>query len=430
MFSRHTGFKPRRDRGQLASLALLFCCLVVLAFGLFSFEVGRYLLARQQLQTNADAAALACETSLASSANPALLSNQVAAAKTALTIFRRNAILGELLTTANLVSSSAALHTSAAQAHLFIQFLDPVTRQPVTNSAQQGTVIQVSSSYSYQPLFGKFIGLGTNSYEIAVSSISGIQNLDLVIVYDISGGMDDATNVTAVQRYWDYNSNHIVYMMPSVNDNASQPAQDSIAALFSNQSSNVNGLAPQGLENAQRSLLFSEASPGTKDLRAFQFDRSAPPGNYFPNLVSRSLTRSPILKFNLAPCQTISKFTASFADQDPFERPTNRYASLNCNQSRSRYKMCSYEMDADDADTEYSIITELKRRHGLSEETILVAGSGSTDQTGPSGPAGPSGPLGPGGPAGILGPGGPGGPGGLIGPAGPTGPAGPDGPSK
>src|SRR6516162_1628676 len=109
---------------------MFLACFGVLAVGLFVFELTRFALARQQLETVVQVAALTCETSLASSGNATLSSNQSTAAEVALKLFRANSILGDKLASSQLVFTSPNLKPSAGQAFLSFQFLDPIYHQP------------------------------------------------------------------------------------------------------------------------------------------------------------------------------------------------------------------------------------------------------------------------------------------------------------
>src|SRR6516165_9089762 len=96
-------FSKRTRLGQMATVFNTFlACFVLLVLGVFAFELDRFLLARQQLTTNAEIAGLTCETALASSSDPSLTANQSAAANTALKLFSRNTIVGAPLSHAQL----------------------------------------------------------------------------------------------------------------------------------------------------------------------------------------------------------------------------------------------------------------------------------------------------------------------------------------
>lgn len=242
----------RRTRyGQLAAFLNAFLAgFVVLAIALLAFDLTRFLLAREQLTTDAQNAALACASTLAASLNPSPAQNQ-SAASTALKLFSKNTVLGASLSNARLVSPSE-LKPALNQPLLSLQFLNPISLQPITGASQNDTNIKASAAYSYRPVFATFIGLGSATFPIVVSATSNVRSLDLVVVLDISGGTDDQTNVTLTQRYWDYNS------------------------------------SPQALENAEFAnnlLQFSKAA-GAIFLRSYHQAAGTPPENYNPDYQS------------------------------------------------------------------------------------------------------------------------------------------------
>src|SRR4029078_13465227 len=97
----------RAKSGQaMIVLVLLLAVFVLLAIGLFSFELNRMEAARQQLRSACEAAALAGAATLASSDNTDPAASQTSAMNTALTAFRHNSVIGVSLMTANLTYSN------------------------------------------------------------------------------------------------------------------------------------------------------------------------------------------------------------------------------------------------------------------------------------------------------------------------------------
>ena len=70
----------RANNGQIATVLNLFLAVLgVGVIGLFAFEMTRYLLARDELKTNVEVAALSCQTALVSSGDPTNATNQTSA---------------------------------------------------------------------------------------------------------------------------------------------------------------------------------------------------------------------------------------------------------------------------------------------------------------------------------------------------------------
>lgn len=287
--------KVRKKQGQLAFYAAALISLIVLILGLFAYEVSEYCLARGQLQTAVEASALACETTLASSGTPNSQNSLSNAYLAAAHIFQLNSILGNSLAGASLSSCGDPPPTAAGEAAISFQLLDPITYQPDPNplaGAAGGAVIQATGKYAYMPSFSRFVGVTIQPIRLEASILSGVRPLDLVVAMDVSGGMDDATPVTLVHRYWDFDNNysphHVVYMIPDAHGDPNQPAEGYLGDLFCYQAPNVNGLWPQGLQNGALPTLpncqqkFSEIpNTATCKLRSNgTTDAGNPPGNY------------------------------------------------------------------------------------------------------------------------------------------------------
>jgi hypothetical protein len=62
------------------------------------------------------------------------------------------------------------------------------------------TKLRVDAYYGYSPpILG---GLGIGPFTMAASATGGLPQLDVILCFDISGSMDDFTNVTFCNRYW------------------------------------------------------------------------------------------------------------------------------------------------------------------------------------------------------------------------------------
>jgi len=200
----------REKKGQLAAVLNLFLAVgaVMLIAGL-CFEMSRYFLARDQLKTNTEAAALCCETALVSSGDPSNATNQTSAVSTALTLFQQNSILGSSMSNATVPGASTStpggvtseLTPGPGQAQICFQFLDPILRTPVAPGST-GTLIQATGAYCYTPAFlGHIVGLGSAQFSFQVSAFSGVPRIDVVLAFDVSGSQGEFTPVSPIQRY-------------------------------------------------------------------------------------------------------------------------------------------------------------------------------------------------------------------------------------
>jgi hypothetical protein len=187
------------QRGQVAGLIGILA-LLVLAVGLFSFEVGRANLATQQLQNSTDAATLACAATLASedNTNPTAAHND--AVQTALKLFEQNLVMSQTLASTTIVGTYPNT-PPVGQATLCFEFIDPITHNIVGPNVATGKVVRVHSDFGILPAFGNFLGLGM--FAVHAVSNSSVPQLDIVVCFDISGSMDDQTPITLVKRTWD-----------------------------------------------------------------------------------------------------------------------------------------------------------------------------------------------------------------------------------
>jgi hypothetical protein len=263
---------------------------VIGSLGLFAFEMSRYALAHNQLRNCVDAAALSGAATLVMSNDPAqTLIAQKSAIKVAMKLFKQNSILGESLTAAS-QAARLPLKPGPHQSALFFEFLIPATAttpaQPAPMGNPDAKIIRVTGSYGVVPVFGGFLPIG--SVPVWSSSISSIPMIDVVDCFDVGGSMDDQTNVTFIKRVW-------VPTLPGPGYVDYQPvlapsgavAEGTIAKILNEppRGVNLNGLEPQGLENANTApmpLKFSELAPAaTVGLRGLT-DAGSPPGNYPP----------------------------------------------------------------------------------------------------------------------------------------------------
>lgn len=204
----------RSRRGTSVILLVTAIGLIVLPLiAMFAFEVSRANLGTQQLKNAADAASLAAVATLASGDNNDLPAAQLNAKQTALEIFQKNSILGQSLSNSSL-GTSVAGSPPALQGEIFVQFLDPNTMKVVPDGDPNGKIVRLTASYGLVPAFGQYLGLGRQV--IVTGSNGAVPQLDVVVCFDISGSIDDQTQVTMVRRELDP-SGKIVYTAPTSN---------------------------------------------------------------------------------------------------------------------------------------------------------------------------------------------------------------------
>ncbi len=239
----------RGARGQVAiALNLVIAIFVVGSLGIAAYEMPRLLLAREQLKNCLEFAALAGTASLASSSasgTPATLE----AKQVALNIFKMNSILGQPLTNnVREVTTLSQLSPASSSVDVFVEFDDPITKQP-TNSASN--VMRLYGAYKYVLFSGGFGSIGFFTCNLTEQALSALPPLDLILVHDSSGSLDDQSKVTLVRRYFDPSVNppQPSYVIPSPGGN---PEQGSLWSLVCSTliGSQVNGLEPQNLDAA------------------------------------------------------------------------------------------------------------------------------------------------------------------------------------
>ncbi len=280
----------RRDpRGQgLLSLMMLFALIIFPMFAVLGFEFGRLYLAKQELQSASDAAALTGTATLASSDNTNPTQAHLDAIESALKIFKANTALGVPFTSATVVASKAALTCNVGESKLFFEFLNPVTYAVEPLSSPNGKVVKITASTGSELAFGKFLGI--KSWGVNAVSTSAVPKLDMVVCFDVSGSMDDQTPVTFVKRVWDetLGTGKIVYKdVVGVNGVMKGKIYDIMKPGAMGTS--LNAVQPQLLTDAyyNSKAYFSEylaSYYGTKGLRSNSVypEAGAPPGNCPP----------------------------------------------------------------------------------------------------------------------------------------------------
>jgi len=274
--------RANRTRGQaVIVLGLLIAVLILLALGLYNFEVGRVEYARNELRSAAQAACLAGAAALAGSDNTNTTASQQAAINTALQMFQQNSVLGVPLSTAGLATSASQV-PGPNNSLLYIEFLDPNNNNAVVPlGSPNGKVIQITGLFGLVPAFASFLGLP----EVTLTTMTngGVPDLDVVVCFDVSGSIDDQTNVTFVNRQWQASTAKIIY--PVTTTSAGAPAGKLAQGTIWNilippdTGTQVNGVYPENLGLANNGvsypLTFSPQLRGSPN-------QGSPPGNYPP----------------------------------------------------------------------------------------------------------------------------------------------------
>lgn len=243
----------RRNKGQ-ACLPLIFTALFVVAgIGMFGFEVARTTVVRNQLRTATESAALAGIAALSGSSSLDPATSQNHAMSAARSVFEKNDVLGQMLT--HVETDFAA---TPAQDHVKVEmrFLNPkANNAPVPVGDPNGKVLEVRAKYGMTPMLASFIGMERQVLPLEAEARGGVGDLDVALCFDVSGSMDDQTQMTHVRRRWDAGSNRVVYEKVNEGKLALGPG----------------AVRPQALEYASLNAdLRGPAEAGT------------PPGNYPP----------------------------------------------------------------------------------------------------------------------------------------------------
>ncbi|MBS1954840.1 MAG: VWA domain-containing protein [Cyanobacteria bacterium SZAS-4] len=275
---------PRSVKGQSMIALVMIVGLVTLPLiGIFTFEVGRLHLAKQQLQNASDAAALAAVATLASEDNLNPQAAHIDAMQTALGIFKKNFVLSTQLSQ-TAIASSANIVPANGSANIFFEFVNPLTMQVEPISSPNAKIVRVYSNFSTLTAFGKFVGIK----DLNVNAISkgAVPQLDVIFCFDVSGSMDDQTPVTFVKRKWDQNK--IVYEVANASNGKAEGKIFDVVQPGESGSS-LNGAEPQLLDQAywNSNMQFTETLardagvPGLRSLNGYP-DQGKPPGNFPP----------------------------------------------------------------------------------------------------------------------------------------------------
>jgi len=200
----------RSQRGQAVALPLVILALmVVVVVGMMAFEVERTAVAREQLHTATESAALAAAATLAGSASTDISKSQSNAVNAALEMFKKNEIFGASLSNTGVGEGTPA----SGEARLSFQFLDPSNNNaPVPAGDPKGKAIEVKSIYGLEAMAGKVIGLGDSPVSLSARATGGVGQLDVVLCFDCAASMRLNTTITRVRRTWNNNLGKVDYI--------------------------------------------------------------------------------------------------------------------------------------------------------------------------------------------------------------------------
>lgn len=203
-----------RSSGQgVIGLSALIGLIMIPLIGIFAFEVARYQYGVQQLQANADSAALAGAAMLVTSRyqKPSQRLQRFRDAETAAenafkstfanTSGQLNVILGNTLTSSvNVgVNGTLTMGGQAGNCTFKVEAINPANLQVVQPTDNNAKAIRFSALFTGRPTFGRFLGLNS-LVPIYSRSTAGVPILDVVVCFDVSGSMDDSTRVSFVNR--------------------------------------------------------------------------------------------------------------------------------------------------------------------------------------------------------------------------------------
>jgi hypothetical protein len=206
--------KLRNEKGAAITGLVLALFLFIMLCGFFTFDASRLQMAQRELTATCDAAALAgtamltsYDTSNDNAANVKLIQAQQYACGYARNMFQAGNLLGQSLVNATPVSPYSAVGVAGTpgSCNVMISLADPLNNyagvSPVSPACVNGRAIMVYAGYTYTPVFLGMIGVG--KVVLNANSGGGLPQVDTVLVFDYSGSMDDATNVTYIRRTWD-----------------------------------------------------------------------------------------------------------------------------------------------------------------------------------------------------------------------------------
>jgi hypothetical protein len=291
--------RRQRNRGVTTVALIIFIAFfALLPLAVFAFELARFTLMQHQLQASADAAALAGTAALASSPSGRTIEQQHRLAMTvAAQTFEQNSILKTRFSDPGNLSKhlNSGFDTSRPglyNAILNIKLFDQDGNAQPTGSPL-ATTMRVEATYTDRAIFAGNL-FPTGFLETAsVYSDGGLPQLDLFLCFDVSGSMDDQTNVTLVRRQW--SGSGVLYRVV---------ATDVIYPLCRppKEGTGFNAMQPQNLSYSsygspsnQRTWIFSESTnPSGNLLAGLRGNRLTYPAGSLPPPIPASATQYPL----------------------------------------------------------------------------------------------------------------------------------------
>jgi len=197
-------------------ITTILAVFAVFPLGLLGFELARYGLMCQQLANVTQAAALAGTAALASSPQGYTYADlQVLAMQTARDTFEQNSILQTNFSpnnvTASLNEAPLPPPDTPHRAVLNMTLLDQDGNPKVTGDPLAKT-IRIKAIYADSPVFAcPLLPLQHLVLATALAS-AGLPKVDLFLVFDCSGSMDDETSVVTILRAWNGNDHRNTYI--------------------------------------------------------------------------------------------------------------------------------------------------------------------------------------------------------------------------
>jgi hypothetical protein len=206
--------KIRNQKGAAVTGLVLALFFFIMLIGFFCFDTSRLQMAQRELTATCDSASLAgtamltgIDTSNDDVNHTKLQGAQTTACQYARNMFQAGNLLGSSLANANVVSPYSAVGVvgTPGSTNFMISLADPTQNYqgvpPGPSTCVNGKAIMCYACYAYQPVFLWIVGVTTVGLNAA--SGGGLPQVDAVMVFDFSGSMDDATNVSFVRRTWD-----------------------------------------------------------------------------------------------------------------------------------------------------------------------------------------------------------------------------------
>lgn len=191
--------RSRLARGQAISMAAIVVAVFFIGMlGCVGFELGRVMIARDQLRTATEAAALAATAALTTENTSDGNRLHDLATQEAMQILKVNDVMSGPLT--NAIESSAP-NPGSRECFITFKFLDPSNNNAeVPRGDKRGRRIQIAANYGLPSMFGSIVGISAAPFPLNAVATGGANPLDVSMTFDMSSSMDFATPVTYVRR--------------------------------------------------------------------------------------------------------------------------------------------------------------------------------------------------------------------------------------